>query len=287
MSSRLLDFAVVVVHYGETVAQTTQLVAALDADDTVPAMVLVDNGPTHHDWRTGDGPVVLATGANLGYGGGANAGIEAAVRMGAADVVVMATDALISPGSLARLVAHGRQVGATITGPRIAYEGGERIWADGIILDETWAIARNRNKGRDLEHTPAPVDVPILTGHVLVLHDPADRPWLRFDDRYFMYYEDVDICERARGEGGHVFLDASTIVEHRKPGDTSYRFGATQQFHMSRSGLIHLRSRPARRASRLAGFLALTAYRTFRSDGLPAAWAAWRGVLAGWRTAPA
>ena len=109
MASRQPDLAAVVVHFGDdpaALAQTTELVRCLERDATLCEVVLVDNGPGCHEWQA-TSTTIVEPGHNLGYGGGANAGIDVAIGHGAGDVVVLATDAIVAAGSLAALADAG------------------------------------------------------------------------------------------------------------------------------------------------------------------------------------
>jgi GT2 family glycosyltransferase len=39
-----------------------------------------------------------------------------------------------------------------------------------------------------------------------------------FDERYFLYFEDIDLCLRYRAHGGSITRDADFVVEHRRGG---------------------------------------------------------------------
>jgi len=279
-------FAVVVVHFGD-VADTMPLLLSLEQDRSVPKIYVVDNGPDQlgNDWSKLQRSVPIESPNNDGYGGGANRGIRRALADGYHSVVVIATDAVVAPGVLAQLVRRGIAAGATVAGPRIVYEDGRTIWADGIAFSDRWAVSKNQNKGKAVESNPAPSQTNMLTGHVLALFDVGDRPWLRFDDRFFMYYEDVDLCRRVADRGERVWLDPETTVRHRKPGGVKYRFGAVQQFNMSRSAVLYHRRYSAGfgRVTAGVGLVALTVYRMTRSRNAAASRAAVAGLIDGLR----
>ncbi len=284
---RQSHFAAIVVHYGDESASAA-LIRSLEEDPSIAQVFVIDNGSADRRetqaLAASERVCVIRPGANLGYGGGANIGIEDAITHGFDDVVVLAMDAVIAEGALAGLVEAGRRAGAAIAGPRIVYQGSRTVWADGIDFAPRWGISRGRHKGRALDDTEPPTAPGHLTGHVIALLGCSERPWLRFDERFFMYYEDLDLCERARRRGALVILDPATVVEHVKPGGFGYRFGRTQQFHMSRSAVVYARLHGAGRSPRgCAGLLALTVYRATKSAGLGAAWDSFRGLYAGLR----
>lgn len=65
-----------------------------------------------------------------------------------------------------------------------------------------------------------------------------------FDERYFMYYEDIDLCRTVVERGGEVRIEPSFVVAHRGAHSASAMLGATalrsyesaRQFHAKWSG---------------------------------------------------
>jgi GT2 family glycosyltransferase len=65
-----------------------------------------------------------------------------------------------------------------------------------------------------------------------------------FDESYFMYYEDIDLCRRVVDRGGTVRIEASFVVDHigghsaaKMPGATALRsYESARHFHRTRSG---------------------------------------------------
>jgi N-acetylglucosaminyl-diphospho-decaprenol L-rhamnosyltransferase len=62
---------------------------------------------------------------------------------------------------------------------------------------------------------------PWVSGAALVIRTEAWRAVGGFDTRYFMYFEDEDLCRRLRALGWEVGLDPSVTVAHRV-GTTSH-----------------------------------------------------------------
>jgi len=71
-----------------------------------------------------------------------------------------------------------------------------------------------RRRGRDYQWTDAPIDVDWLAGMFVVFQRPAFQAVGGFDERYFLYFEDADICRRLTQAGWRVQLDPRTSVIH-------------------------------------------------------------------------
>ena len=75
---------------------------------------------------------------------------------------------------------------------------------------------RSRRKCRHLE-TDARHDVEWVTGGCLLARRDCFRELNGMDERYFLYYEDVDFCRRVRAAGRSVWYDPSVAIAHHSP----------------------------------------------------------------------
>lgn len=170
--------------------------------------VVVDNGSgdgslarLRADWP--DLPL-LATGANLGYAGGNNHGIRWALACGAEYLLVLNPDVALAPDALDLLVeAAEREPRAAALGPKLLYAhqpdllcslGGTIDWQRGCA----WNRGANEVDHGQHDHEG---EVDYLEGCALLLRRAALAEVGLFDPGYFMYWEDVDWCVRARARG--------------------------------------------------------------------------------------
>ncbi len=159
--------------------------------------------------------------ANLGFAAGMNAGI---LRSTGDLLLLLNADTVLPPGSVDRLVSIVRelpQVG--IAGPRLVdVEGGIqdtcqyfplitplRFWRFLLrLMGAGTGIARAAcRKGR-------PESVEWLHGACLLVRREMLEEVGLFDEGYFIYGEDMDLCFRARGRGWTVVYIPEVVVVH-------------------------------------------------------------------------
>jgi GT2 family glycosyltransferase len=125
-------------------------------------------------------------------------------------------DVRVEPGVLARLVETlGAHPGAAVVAPRVRDQLG-RVQNSARRLPTPGRLLRRAVRRRPLLDYPVgalPRSVDWVAGMFMVFPSRAFAR-LRFDERYFLYYEDVDLCCRAHLAGYDVLLDEAARVTH-------------------------------------------------------------------------
>jgi hypothetical protein len=188
---------------------------------------------------------VLASDHNAGYGRATNAGLRA-VRSAAA--LVLNQDVVLARGAVRALLDVGRTMGAWLVGPRL-------VNAHGVIAASKerfpWPL-RWQAPPSGCPATPGRF-VPWIPGAALLLM--PGYTGLRFDERFFMYVEDEDLCARVWATGGRVVLATDTIVMHA--GGTAARQRWSPNSIALRIFLGHVRMVHAHRGAAIAAAYAL------------------------------
>jgi N-acetylglucosaminyl-diphospho-decaprenol L-rhamnosyltransferase len=190
-------------------------------------VVVVDNASRDGspDRVVGRHPAVrlVRAGANLGYARAANLGIAAA---SAPIVAVINCDAVLEPPGAGPVLARFDDPAVGAVGPRIVDVTGThypsarsmpRAWVaalHGLVHpfrpDNRWT---REYRQTDLDPTVArPVDW--VSGAAIWLRRRALDDVGGWDERYFMYVEDVDLCWRLRRAGHRVWYEPATVVRH-------------------------------------------------------------------------
>jgi hypothetical protein len=234
------------------------LASVLDATYRPLDVWLVDNGsraPVLDEARRRHPEVrTIANPCNLGYAGGNNVGIRAALDAGAEYVLVLNNDARVERGTVAELVAVARR------DPRIAAVGAKvlrlddprRLWmAWGEV---TYRQSLVRLVGQDEPDGPAFAaerDVDWVSGAAILLARGALESVGLFDEDFFAYHEEVDWCASARERGFRVVYAPRAVVVHR--GQTSsggHTFVSRRQYLTARN-MVHFVRKHASRRERL------------------------------------
>jgi GT2 family glycosyltransferase len=147
----------------------------------------------------------LQTGANLGYAGGNNRGIEWALERGAARVLVLNDDAEVLPGCLGTLeAALDADPRAAMAAPLLLHEGSEaRIWWAGGRWDWLRVLGHHDGFGQPLSQFAlprGPTAVSFVSGCCVLFRAEALRRDGAFREDFGSYVEDLELSRRyARG----------------------------------------------------------------------------------------
>jgi N-acetylglucosaminyl-diphospho-decaprenol L-rhamnosyltransferase len=190
-------------------------------------VVLADNGSTDgapQRAATRPGVQFLATGGNLGYGGGANRGV-AALPPEVGWVVVANPDVEWAPDSLDVLLdAAQRWPHGGALGPLIREPGGEVYPSARLLpsigrgighatLGRVWPANPWTRAYRQSDTTVGERTAGWLSGSCLLLRRSAFDDVRGFDERYFMYFEDVDLGDRlGRAGWQNVYVPAAEVT---------------------------------------------------------------------------
>jgi len=169
---------------------------------------------------------LLRNDRNLGFGAAANQGFRSS-RAG--QVLLINPDALLLEGSLKKLTqALDKEPAATIVAPALVLEDGRLQESPRRFYNLPALLARRTPFGRTVagkealrQHAPSaahdqglgPVDW--VTGAAMLLRRDSMPAQGCFDERYFLYFEDVDLCRRMQATGRTVLFEPDALVSHR------------------------------------------------------------------------
>ena len=241
-----LPLAAIVVDYnvGPMLADCVASLLAEGVDD----VIVVENGDPGSSAR-GLGDLVthvriISTGANLGFGAGVNRGV-AAVDPSVPLLVVANPDSVAHPGSIAALRAQlASHESWAMAGPTIVTVDGDRypsVRRFPSIIDAVGhallgqVSPTNRFTTRYRSAGVGPDDsVDWVSGAFFVLRRTAFEDVGGFDEGYFMFAEDMDLCWRLHEAGYGIGVAADAVVTHVE--------GVSRRPHPYRMLVAHHRS---------------------------------------------
>lgn len=150
---------------------------------------------------------------NKGFAEGADIGLRAGLEAGAEAVLLATQDICLEEGVVGLLEAALRRPGAGIAGPLVLdtasgreLSRGERLIPALLCLPRT--LLRHRDRATE------PYEVSGVMGCLLLISAACARATGGFDARLFAYYEEVDLCLRARSAGFHILCVPAARVHH-------------------------------------------------------------------------
>jgi GT2 family glycosyltransferase len=185
---------------------------------------------------------VLELGCNRGFAGGANVGLRYALAAGAEHVLVLNNDTLVEPTMVAQLVTETAPDVGILT-PVIYYASRPNvIWSAGGLRSR-WTLENScdRCNQQDTEDWPKVLDRDFVTGCAMLLSKKALTTVGLFDERFFMYYEDNDLCRRVRDAGLRILLVPGARMWHRVAASSGGTDSPAERYLMARSSVLFFR----------------------------------------------
>lgn len=284
--------AIIIIHYGsltnvreclESLKKSTGsgnfIPVIVDNAAAEPAEVLLSEFP---DWL-----YVLRLPKNLGFAGGNNAGVKFALeKIQPRTVVLLNDDTTVDPEAIRTLdeTLHANDhYGAVV--PKIYFSAGREfhsgyqkeelgkvLWFAGGQID--WTEVAGFHRGVDevdrgqydrLEPTP------FATGCCIAVRPKLWQKLRGFDERYFLYLEDMDLSRRIQRAGCQTIYQPQAVIWHKNAGSSGAGSALHQYYQTRNRYLFGFRYAPWR--TRL--FLAKQLFQQFRSGNQ----AVRRGIL--------
>jgi len=197
-------------------------------------VIVVDNGSTDGSAdaaRRVPGVRVIENGANIGFARANNVGIRAS---SGTVLLLLNSDTVVPPGAIERLQSElERDPSVAVVGPRLVDGNGQAELSFGRMIGPFNEL-RQKRLGRSavdaLTRTRGYPDW-VSGACMLVRRGDAEAVGL-FDERFFMYTEDVDFCAAIRARGRKILFAPEIEVVHLRgrsaasaPAETQAAYG--------------------------------------------------------------
>jgi len=181
----------------------------------------------------------LGLSENLGFAGGVNVGLRRAIDESYDLCLLMNNDAFPARNMLTKLITHLAEDIALLS-PKILYESQpDKIWFAGARQDPNLLEMRGRAQGTsDGPKWWESRDVDYLLGTCLLVNLDAVKEVGLMDDRFFMYYEDLDWSIRFRKAGYRLRLVADAHLYHRVSVSSGGTNSPLRRYHLARNSTI-------------------------------------------------
>lgn len=219
---------------------------------------------------------------NLGFAAANN---RAAALSAAPFIVTLNPDAFAAPDWLEKLIAAARTYGAeAIASLQLSDEDPEVLDGAGDCMSIA-GIAWRGGYGQPRALAPRrAVEVFAACGAAALYRRETFEALGGFEERFFCYYEDVDLGFRLRLAGGRCVLEPTAIVRHVGSA-SSGQISGFAEYHGTRNRLwTFLRDMPLMLMPiALPAHILIIAYVLLRSPTPETRAARWRGLKDGWR----
>jgi GT2 family glycosyltransferase len=209
---------------GEVAAAVASLRAQKDPPDEI---VVVDNGAADSDplpeLADLEGVTIERPERNIGYGAGCNLGARV---VSGDELLILNADVVLKPGALAALANRLRSEDRlAVVGPRIFSHGEVQLSARAFPSLRTGLLGRRSLLTRMLiraRRYPSEFQrvqgsggtVDWVSGACALVRRAAFEEVGGFDEGYWMYWEDADLCRRLVDEGWDVHFEPAAAVQH-------------------------------------------------------------------------
>src|SRR3989344_3451097 len=197
---------------------------------------------------------ILQAGANLGFSGGFNKGIEYGQIWGADYFLLVNNDCLIKDENLLeeliKTLSSGEKIG--LVSPKIYFEKGYEFHKDRYKEDDLgkvvwfaggkfdWQFIGNKHKGIDEVDSgkyDLALEQDIFSGAcVLIKKEVFEKVGLLNED-YFLYFEDSEFAKRCQDNGFKIYYNGKVSIYHKVSQSTGIGSTLTDYYH-TRNRLI-------------------------------------------------
>ncbi|MFN3345026.1 MAG: glycosyltransferase family 2 protein [Chloroherpetonaceae bacterium] len=194
--------------------------------------------------------IIIENGANLGFAGGNNVGLRFARTQAFEYIWLLNTDTTVKPDALTKLIAEVE------ANPKIGMCGSTLLYYHAPDTVQTLCGGRINRRTGEPHHIGAfqKFQQPISQAEVLKQLDYVmgasmliSRKFLEeiglMEERYFLYYEEIDWAERAKGKFELGYAPESIVYhkEGRSVGNQPKAYTATSVYYMTRSRVMFMR----------------------------------------------
>ncbi len=164
---------------------------------------------------------------NLGYSGGNNIGIRYALEHGTDYILILNPDTIVEKNLLTKLVKAG--------------ESDNKIGIIGPTIDELGKVVYGGKiewLKPELHHRTSISNDSYVIGACMLIKRHVIEKIGMLDERYFLYFEDADYCERAKRAGIKLYYNPAIVIWHKNAQSTG---GSGSTFHQKYQKINRLR----------------------------------------------
>ncbi len=191
---------------------------------------------------------------NLGFAEGNNTGTRKALTRGVDYILILNNDTLADKNLLKELLdvlEKDKTIG--MASPKIYFapgfeyhhdryqdkERGKVLWYAGGGLDWQNMLATHRGVDEvDRGQYDKTEETDFATGCAMMVRREVFEKIGLFDAKYFLYWEDIDLCQRARKAGFKIFYVPRAVLSHKNASSSDKPGSKLHQYYQTRNRLL-------------------------------------------------
>jgi GT2 family glycosyltransferase len=177
---------------------------------------------------------------NIGFAGGCNIGFRWATKINAHFVLLLNPDIRMENDFIRPLAAAlEADPRAGMAGPVILEDTpARRLWQGSGRLN--WWLGGPIHRCRKFSYADGPIGVPFLSGCAMLIRGDVIAAVGLMDEGYFLYFEDIDYCQRFIRNGWRLILVPQAHILHAQS-STVGRHSPAQVYYLSRNRIWLIR----------------------------------------------
>ena len=206
-------------------------------------ILLVDNGSDYKEYEKitslNSKATLIRSEKNLGFSGGNNLGIELALNSGADYILLLNNDTVVEPNFLEPLLeVFKKETEVGIVAPQINYfNEPQKIWSSGgnisKIRGSGFAYSDKIEDNVDQENK----SVTFVSGCCMLIKKEVFEKIGFFDDNFFLYVEDADLCYRTTHSGYKIIVTHHSRIFHKVSNSTKENLALLPLYYVTRNRL--------------------------------------------------
>jgi GT2 family glycosyltransferase len=206
--------------------------------------IIVDNASTDGSLEHLRGALpdaeIIAHPINAGFAGGCNVGIRRALELDCDYIFLLNNDAFAEATTIPELVAESRrQHDKAILGSIVRFAGSDEYQYFGSRYCNQSAHPVWFKSSEDGHLLAQPlIETDFALGAALFVHSSIIRQVGMFDERFYLTYEDVDLCYRARKSGIRCAMVTASVVYHHASVSMGPESAPLQTYFLTRNELL-------------------------------------------------
>ncbi len=183
---------------------------------------------------------IIAHPVNAGFAGGCNVGMRRALDLGCDYIFLLNNDAFVGAATIPELVAESRRLhDKVILGSVVRFAGSDEYQYFGSRYCNQSAHPVWFKSADDGGLLAQPlIETDFALGAALFVHRDIIKQVGMFDERFYLTYEDVDLCYRARKSGIGCAMVTRSIVYHHASVSMGPESAPLQTYFLTRNELL-------------------------------------------------